>query len=191
MQMTKITTSSGLNIFIRPDTPDEYEDVNELVLKAFTNSYDNDTAAEILGHLIEARGRDTFVSELSLVALLENGKMVGQITLFETDIITDTGKITQLVLSQSAVLPDYRNNGIMREMITFALSKAKEMGYAAVFLGGPTNLYKKFGFVPSYKYNIHHEKSGEVEGYEEGYMVHVLIEGAFDGITGTTSYFGG
>ena len=189
--MTKKTTTSGLNIFIRPETPEEYEEINEIIYRAFTKSYGADTGTETMKRFIEARKRDTFIPELSFVALLENGKIAGQITLFETDIITKSGKNTQLVLSQCAVLPEYRMRGIMKEMVVFALNRAKEMGYAAVFLGGPARLYEKFGFEPSYKYNIHHEKSGEVEGYEEGYMVRVLAAGALDGIAGTTSYYGG
>lgn len=189
--MIKKTTSTGLDIYIRPEMPDEHENVNELVREAFTHSYGENTAAEILKYFTEVRKKDVFIPELSLVALLEDGKMAGQITLYETDIVTDSGKVTQLVLSQCAVLPGHRNCGIMREMVTFALSRAKEMGYVAVFLGGPGNLYSKFGFEPSYRYGIHHEKSEEIKGYKEGYMVCVLVPGALDGITGATSYFGG
>ena len=189
--MVKKTTTSGLNIYIRPEKRNEYKEVNDLIYTAFSESYGEKVGADMVGRFSSERGKDTFIPELSLVALLENGKIVGQVTLHKTDIITELGKNTQLVLSQSAVSPEYNRNGIMREIVTFALSKAKELGYVAVFLGGPANLYGKFGFEPSYKYGIHHEKSKEVEGYEEGYMVCVLEQGALDGITGTTSYFGG
>ncbi|MCL2386341.1 MAG: N-acetyltransferase [Defluviitaleaceae bacterium] len=182
---------TGLNIHIRPETTDEYSEVNELIYKAFTESYGAKEGTAMSERFSNERSKDTFIPELSLVALLENGKIVGQVALYQTDIITNEGRNTQLVLSQSAVLPEYRMNGIMRQLITFALDKAKEMGYVAIFLGGPAHLYEKFGFEPSYKYGIHHEKSGEVEGYAEGYMVHVLIPNALDGITGTTSYYGG
>jgi len=178
-------------LYIRPETPSEYDKVNELVRIAFTHSYNEDTAAEILHYFTKARGKDAFIPELSLVALLEDGEMAGQITLYETDIVTDTGRVTQLVLSQCAVLPEHRNRGIMREMVTYALNKAKVMGYSAVFLGGNPNLYGRFGFEPSHKYGIHHEKSKEIEGYEKGCLVCVLVPRVFDGVTGTTSYYAG
>lgn len=120
---------------------------------------------------------------------MENQKLVGQVTLYETDIITDFGRITQLVLSQSAVLPEYRMRGIMRELVTYALSKAKDMGYEAVFLGGNPSLYGRFGFEPSYKYGIYHENR-EKWG-DGGYLVRILVPGALDGIAGITYYYGG
>ena len=182
------TTTSGLNIFIRPETADEYEVVNELIYKAFSESYGTDTGTEIIEHFKQERKKGTFIPELSLVALLENGKIVGQVTLHKTDIITDSGRNTQLTLSQSAVLPDYRMSGIMRELVTFVLNKAKEMGYGAVFLGGNPAVYGRFGFEPSYKYGIYHEN--RVKMGDEGYMVCILVPGGLDGITGTTSYYG-
>jgi len=189
--MNKFTTKTGLDIIIRPETINEHKEVNDLIHKAFSESYGAKEADKMVGIFKEERTKDTFIPELSFVATLENGKIIGQVTLYETDIITDSGKNTQLVLSQSAVLPDYRNRGIMSEMMTVAFDKAKEMGYSAVFLGGNPGLYGRFGFEPSYKYGIHHEQSDEIEGYKEGYMVRVLVPGALDGLTGTTSYYGG
>ena len=189
--MIKKITKSGLEIFIRPESANEHETVNRIVHVAFTQDHGINTAEEIVGYLKEARKKDTFTPELSLVAMLKNGKIVGQVTLYETDIITESGRNTQLVLSQSAVLPEYRMRGILREMVDFALGRAREMGYGAVFLGGNPNLYGKFGFEPSYKYGIHHEKSEKIEGYKNGCLVCILIPGALDGVTGTTSYYAG
>jgi len=187
--MIKRTTASGLNIFIRPETADEYKEVNELIYRAFSVSYGIDTGAFMLEHIKEEREKDTFIPELSLVAVLENGNIVGQVTLHETDIITNAGENTQLTLSQSAVLPEYRMLGIMREMVTCALNEARKLGYGAVFLGGNPALYGKFGFVPSYKFGIFHEN--RKKWGDEGFLVCILIPGALDGITGTTSYYGG
>ena len=187
--MIKKTTTLGLNIFIRPETIDEHEEVNELIYKAFTVSYGVDTGTFMLEYFKEERKKDIFIPELSLVALLENGKIMGQVTLYETDIITDSGRNTQLTLSQSAVLPEYRMRGIMRELVTAVLCKAKGMGYSAVFLGGNPAVYGRFGFEPSHKYGIYHEN--RKKWGDEGFLVCVLVPGALDGITGTTSYYGG
>ena len=79
--------------------------------------------------------------------------------------------------------------GIIRKLVEYALNEAKEMGYGAVFLGGNPNLYARFGFVPSSKYGIYHEN--RKKWGDEGFMVCILIPGALDGVTGTTSYYGG
>lgn len=188
-KMLKKTTTSGLTITIRPELPDEHEQVNQLIYTAFTESYGIKTGTFMLDYFKAERIKDTFISEFSLVALLEDGKIVGQITLYETDVITATCRITQLVLSQSAVLPEYRMRGIMRELVTTALSKAKELGYKAVFLGGNPALYGRFGFEPSYHYGIYHEN--RKHWGDEGFLVCKLIPDALEGITGTTYYYGG
>ena len=179
-----ITTKSGLSIRIRKETPDDYAKVHELVDRAFSTTHlgDDDTAE----YHAKVRKKDTFVPDLSFVAELADGSIVGQVTLFHTDIITETGRIKQLVLSPISVLPEYFGKGIAREMIGFALSKARGMGYVAVFLQGNPRFYEKFGFEPSYKYDIYHEKDEDRNA--EYCMVNVLVPGGLDGITGQTYY---
>lgn len=176
-------------IIIRPENPSEYEEVNQIIYKAFAEQHGLETGRFMMKHFIEERQKETFIPELSLVAVLENGKIVGEVGIHETDIVTKNGKNTQLTLSQSAVLPEYRMQGIMRMLVEYALNKAKNMGYGAVFLGGNPKLYARFGFEPSSKYGIYHEN--RKKWGDEGFMVCVLKSGALDGITGTTSYYGG
>ena len=176
-------------MLIRPEKPSEYEKVDELIYEAFAASHGPETGRFMKKHFMEERQKGSFIPGLSLVAVLENGVIAGEVAIHETDIITENGKITQLVLSQSAVLPEYRKQGIMRSLVEYALNKAKEMGYGAVFLGGNPKLYARFGFVASSRYGIYHEN--REQWGDEGYMVCVLKSGALDGITGTTSYYGG
>ncbi|MFT3950569.1 MAG: N-acetyltransferase [Oscillospiraceae bacterium] len=187
--MIQKTTTSGLAICIRPETTEEYRKVDELIEQAFAASHGADIGRFMMEHLSAERKKDTFIPELSLVALSENGTIIGQVTLHKTDIITDFGRVTQLTLSQSAVLPAYRMRGIMRELVMYVLSKAKEMGYAAVFLGGNPAIYARFGFEPSAKYGIFHEN--RVKWGDKGFLVCKLVPDALDGITGTTYYYGG
>lgn len=177
------------NIKIRPENPLEYEEVNKIIYEAFAEQHGTETGKFMMEHFMEERKKETFVPELSLVAVLEDGTIVGEVALHETDIVTENGKNTQLVLSQSSVLPEYRMQGIMRMLVEKALNKAKEMGYRAVFLGGNPNLYARFGFEPSSKYGIYHEN--RKKWGDEGFMVCVLKSGGLDGVTGTTSYYGG
>ena len=90
-------------VIIRPEKPSEYEVVNKLIFEAFTEQHNIEIGRFMMEHFIEERKTETFIPELSLVAVLENGIIVGEVALHETGIITDNGRITQLVLSQSAV----------------------------------------------------------------------------------------
>lgn len=176
-------------IIIRPENPSEYERVNEIIYEAFTEQHGIQTGKFMMEHFMEERKKETFVPELSLVAVLGDGEIVGEVALHETDIVTENGKNTQLTLSQSAVLPEYRKQGIMRRLVEYVLDKAEKMGYGAVFLGGNPDLYARFGFEPSSKYGIYHEN--RKKWGDEGFMVCVLKPGVLNGITGTTSYYGG
>ncbi len=77
----------------------------------------------------------------------------------------------------------------MRMLVEYALDKATKMGYGAVFLGGNPKLYARYGFEPSSKYGIYHEN--RKKWGDEGFMVCILKSGTLDGVTGTTSYYGG
>lgn len=176
-------------IVIRPENPSEYEEVNKIIYEAFAEQHGIETGKFMMEHFMKERQKETFVPELSLVAALEDGIVIGEAALYETDIITETGKNTQLALSQCAVLPQYRMQGIMRMLVEHALDKAKKMGYGAVFLGGNPKLYKRYGFEPSSKYGIYHEN--RKKWGDEGFMVCILKSGILDGVTGTTSYYGG
>ena len=162
---------------------------NKIICNAFAEQHGIETGRFMMKHFIEERQKETFIPEPSLVAVLENRTIVGEVAIHETDIVTNNGKNTQLTLSQSAVLPKYRMQGIMRMLVEYGLNKAKNMGYGAMFLGGNPKLYARFGFEPSSKYGIYHvnrKKWGD-----EGFMVCILKSGALDGVTGTTSYYGG
>jgi len=77
----------------------------------------------------------------------------------------------------------------MRKLVEYALSQARKMGYGAVFLGGNPKLYSRYGFGPSSTYGIYH-KDREKWG-DEGFMVYIIKSGVLDGVTGTTTYYGG
>lgn len=139
-------------INIRKETPNDYDEVYELVKASFST----ENHIEEPDYLNEVRTRETFIPELSLVAQLDDGKIVVQITLYETNISCGNKNITELVLSPICVLPHYFRKGIASEMINESLSIAKRMGYKVVFLWGNPNFYSKFGFVPTYHYNIRH-----------------------------------
>jgi len=56
------------------------------------------------------------------------------------------------------------------------------MGYKVVFLWGDPNFYSKFGFVPSYKFNIYHKDFQERK--VDFIMVYQFCENALEGNKG-------
>ncbi|SFM40490.1 hypothetical protein SAMN03159341_13125 [Paenibacillus sp. 1_12] len=67
---------------IRQEKPSDYEEVYQLLRASFaTSSHADGTEPDYLN---EVRKKDTFVPELSLVAENEDGKLVGQVVLYET-----------------------------------------------------------------------------------------------------------
>jgi len=166
-------------LIIRQERPSDYAEVYELVKVSFaTTSHSDGTEPDYLNDL---RKKDVFIPELSLVAENDDGRLVGQIVLYRTDITTPEGTLTELVLSPICVHPDYFQRGIARAMIEEALNRAGGMGFRAVFLCGDPDIYGRLGFIPSYRYNIFHTNDKTADWS----MVRKLYVGSLAGITGT------
>ena len=166
---------------IRQEQRADYAEVYELVKTSFaTASYADGTEADYLNSI---RKKDAFIPELSLVAVHESGKIIGQIVLYETKITTPEKSLTELVLSPICVHPDYFRRGIARALIEQALILAKAKGYTAVFLCGEPEIYRKLGFVPSFEYGIYH--INDAERNAEWCMARELVDGTLSGVTGT------
>lgn len=164
---------------IRRETPSDYAEVYELVKAAFATS----TNEGEWDYLNEVRRKDTFIPELSLVAENGEGKLVGQIVLYRTQITTPGGPKTALLLSPISVHPDYFRRGIATAMMREAFEKAKSMGYTSVFLCGEPDFYHRFGFRASYEYGILHV--ADKQGHAEWCMALELDKGALGSIRGT------
>lgn len=81
-ELIKTVQCKDLAISIRQETPEDYDEVYELVKVSFATQ--NHT--EEPDYLNDVRKRDAFIPELSLVAQLESGQIIGQITLYKTNI---------------------------------------------------------------------------------------------------------
>jgi len=166
---------------IRQEKLTDYDEVYELVKTSFaTNPDDDGTTADYLNQI---RKKDIFIPELSLVTEEKDGKIIGQIVLYKMNINTPNKDIAELLLSPICVHPTYFRKGIARKMIEESFRIAKIMGYKAVFLCGEPELYKKFGFKPSFEYNIFHINDDSKKA--EWCMVCELVENALKGISGT------
>ena len=167
-------------IKIRQETPFDYEEVYKLLKISFAT---NETTDNEWDYLNEVRKKDTFIPELSLITENDNGKIIGQIVLYKTNIRTQNEDITVLLLSPICVHPDYFRRGIARTMIMESFRIARKMAYKAVFLCGEPEIYRKFGFKPSFEYNIFHIDDETKKA--EWCMAHELVENALNDISGT------
>ena len=168
-------------MIVRQEKPSDYDEVYELVKISFATTFNDDGTTP--DYLNEVRKKDTFIPELSLVAETDDGKIVGQIVLYKTDITTSNKKITELLLSPICVHPKYFRRRIARTMIDESFRIAKQMGYKAVFLCGEPEVYRKFGFIPSYKYGIYHISDNSKNA--KWSMVYELVKEGLNDITGT------
>lgn len=168
---------------IRQEKSRDYTEIYELVKKSFATTSECDGDEQ--DYLNELRKKETFIPQLSFVAETDNGKLVGQIVLNKMEIKTQEVNHTELLLSPLSIHPDYFRQGIARALVEESIRKAKILGYSAVFLCGNPNLYSKFGFHPTYEYNIFHindkEKNAQwcmVREIQQGFLM--TIEGIVD-----------
>lgn len=168
-------------MIIRQERPAEYAVVEALVTRAFATALHGDGTEA--AYLRDLRGSGRFLPELSLVAQLDSGTIVGQIVLYETDITTPQGLRCELVLSPISVEPAYFRRGIARAMTEEALRRAKGMGYRAVFLCGDPEIYRRLGFRPSCELGIFH--LNDPAHSAPWSMVRELEDGTLAGVSGT------
>lgn len=166
---------------IRQERESDYEEVYELVRHSFSTVPDDD--GSVPDYLNEVRTKEAFIPELSLVLESDSGKIIGQIVLYETHIVTSDKKIAALLLSPICVHPEHFRRGNARLMAEEAFRIAREMGYGAVFLCGEPSVYRKLGFKPSCEHNIFNADDDSKKA--EWCMVREIAENWLNGISGT------
>jgi putative acetyltransferase len=118
-------------IDVRDESPDDWQAVYRVVSSAFGRS----SEAELVGQLREAGD-----SVVSLVAD-DDGQIVGHVLLSKMD-----APFPALALAPVSVIPTRQRSGIGSALIKRAASEARDQGWAAIFVLGDPNYYKRFGF---------------------------------------------
>jgi len=139
--------TTKMKVKIRQENKDDFNAVFEVTKLAFGQ----DNEAKLVDLL---RQNNTFIPELSLVAILDN-KIVGHILFTKIKIVNNDGSETEsLALAPMAVRPEFQHKGIGGQLIKHGLIKARELQYKSVIVLGHEHYYPKFGFVPADKWNI-------------------------------------
>ena len=118
-------------IHVRDESPDDWKAIYQVVSSTFGRL----SEAELVGALREAG--DGIVS---LVAD-DDGQIIGYVLLSKMD-----APFSALALAPVSVIPPRQRSGIGSALIKRAVSKARDEGWAAIFVLGNPNYYKRFGF---------------------------------------------
>jgi putative acetyltransferase len=135
-----------MNISIRPEQPDDTDEIYELNQLVF----EQDNEARLVDHVRQGLH---FIPELSLVATSDE-KLIGYILFSHITIANGEYRHQSLGLTSMVVHPEYQKRGIGAKLITHGLQRASELGFTDVFVFGHEFYFPKFGFIPTAKWNI-------------------------------------
>jgi len=122
---------------------------------------------------------------LSLVAVEENGRVVGHALFSPMTVVGESGAETAAVgLGPVAVLPERQGQGIGTALIAAGLAGCRGAGHTAVIVLGHPSYYPRFGFQPASRYGI----TNMFGAPEEAFLVLELIPGALNDAAGVAHY---
>ncbi len=108
---------------IRKEQTEDYSEVEALVTAAFEEAEHSDGNEALLVRALRKSG--SFVPALSLVAVSEEGRIIGHILFTEVRI----GPNTALALAPLSVHPDFQRKGVGTALIGQGHHAARNMGY--------------------------------------------------------------
>lgn len=171
------------NIIVRLEEEKDYRKVEELTRAAF-NYRDRIMRGQIgcpYEHWMvhELRHRDGIL-ELSLVAQLKNGTIVGHIICSKAIVRMENFELPVLNFGPLSVLPEYQRQGIGKALIRAMIEKAKKLDYGAILFFGRPEYYPQFGFKEADIYGI-----SDAEGYNyPAFMAMELKRGYLKNVCG-------
>jgi putative acetyltransferase len=118
-------------INVRDESPSDWKAVHQAVSSAFGQLAEAKLVAEL---------RAAGDSVVSLVAE-EDGWIVGHVLLSRMD-----APFRALALAPVSVIPTRQRSGVGSALIKEAANRARREGWAAIFVLGDPNYYKRFGF---------------------------------------------
>lgn len=171
-----------MNITIRQERQGDLPIILDLVEKAFENVEESDHQEQCL--VRRFHDSDTFIPELSLVAVDGEGIIAGYILLTKVKIISENSTTVSLAVAPLAVHPAYQNNKIGGMLIEEAHRIARTMGYGSAVLLGHKDYYPRFGYRKAIDYGIEFP----FDAPPECCMVVELLPDALNGVTGIVHY---
>ncbi len=159
---------------IRTETKADFDAIRAVNDAAFAGAQE--------GRIVEAL-RQAGELTVSLVAE-EQGRIIGHVAFSPVTIENNPSNSPLLGLGPMAVDPEFQKKGIGSKLIRKGLERAKAGGFHAVFVLGHPTYYSKFGFVPSFPFDI----AWEIDCPKEAFMVLELEGGVLTALSGKVKY---
>ncbi len=146
---------------LRPELAVDLDQIHELHRVAFGRPAE----AELVDAI---RSGSDFIPALSLVAVADDGSVLGHVLVSRIGLEPDdgTGRVDVLALAPLAVLPPHAGRGIGTALTAAALDVAdgREEPFVAV-VGSPA-FYGRFGFVPAAEHDIDGPYADAGDGFQ-------------------------
>lgn len=162
------------DVIIRPQTPDDEAEVEEVNRRAFGRQDE----ARLVARLQRADE-----ASISLVAE-RDGRVVGHILFSPVNVEGLPDDLRAVGLAPMAVLPEHQRQGIGGRLVEAGLAACRQAGFAAVVVLGYPEYYPKFGFVPASTRRLR----CAYDAPDEAFMVLELRAGALSGVSGLVRY---
>ena len=157
----------------------------ELVEQVFTEHENADEGRLVRALVEEIRSKEYYLPELELL-MLEDGEVIGYV-MFSRFHLGGKYDDRLVILTPAAVKTSLQRQGISRELITYGLRKAAEMGFTAALVEGNPANYRARGFKTSANHGIVAGPNIHLP-HVDCLMVAELVPGGLEGITGMVDY---
>lgn len=135
---------------IRPELPIDLDQIHDLHRETFSRLEEPELVDAI-------RSGPTFVPELSLVAVTDDGSVLGHVLISQIHLQpSEDGaeRLTVLALAPVAVLPQHQGRGIGSALVSEALAVADGRDEPLVAVLGAPSFYGRFGFIPAAEHDL-------------------------------------
>ena len=169
-------------ITIRQEAPHDHATVYELIREAFAAVENSDHSEQDLVERL--RHSSSFIPELSLVAEIGHGVLVGHILMTRICVINGAQAFYSLAVAPLSVLPSWQRQGIGSTLIREAHRRASALGYGSAVLLGHPYYYTRFGYLPAHRFGI----SFPFEAPADCCMAIELLPDGLKGVQGMVQY---
>lgn len=139
------------NIVIREETPNDYESVEHLTMRAFWNIHGPGCSEHLLVRKI--RKSKDYLPNISRIAEW-NGKVVGAIYYTKAKVVQEDKEHEVITFGPLSVEPTLQNLGIGKALLEETIQLAKNAGYSGIIITGEPMYYPKRGFITCDHFNI-------------------------------------
>jgi predicted N-acetyltransferase YhbS len=141
-----------MDINIRNTRPEDFQQTLNLTRETFWNLYRPGCVEHLI--LDQLRNSSSYLEALDLVAVKDD-MIVGHIIATKARVVNPKDKADEVLCAGPfSVEPALQGKGIGANLMKYAISKAKELGFRGMILFGNPDYYHRFGFRNAAYYGI-------------------------------------